>query len=173
MFLFSDKMSVQKKEKTIKNAPLNHEDSAAGRSKAEARPEKVCGTFKIHKADDDKHLAFGWANVAIRENGEQIKDLQGDIIDPDVLEDAAYRFVLMYREGGEMHERGGCAVLVESVMFTKEKMAAMGIPEGTVLEGWWIGFLVTDEEVWQKVKSGEYPMFSIEGEAVRTPIEDE
>lgn len=71
-----------------------------------------------------------------------------------------------------MHERGDCAVLVESVMITKEKMLAMGIPEGTVPEGWWIGFLVTDEDVWQKVKSGEYPMFSIEGEAVSSKVEE-
>jgi hypothetical protein len=78
--------------------------------------------------------------------------------------------VEFYREGGEMHERGGVATLVESVMFTKEKMALMGIPEGTVPEGWWIGFKVYDDDVWEKVKSGEYPMFSIEGEAIRREV---
>lgn len=72
-----------------------------------------------------------------------------------------------------MHERGGCAVLVESVIFTPEKIAAMGIPEGTVPAGWWIGFKVTDDDVWAKVKDGTYPMFSIEGEAVRVPAEAE
>lgn len=173
MFLFRDKVALQKNEKLIEKGIEMPSTSEPSASKAEARPEKVHGTFKIHKADEDKHLAFGWANVAVRDDGEQIQDLQGDVIDPEVLEDAAYRFVLMYREGGEMHERGDCAVLVESVMFTKEKMTAMGIPEGTVPEGWWIGFLVTDEEVWQKVKNGEYPMFSIEGEAVRTEIPDQ
>lgn len=45
----------------------------------------------------------------------------------------------------------------------------MGIPEGTVPTGWWIGFKVTDDDVWAKVKDGTYPMFSIEGEAVRVP----
>ena len=77
------------------------------------------GRFKIHKSDDDEMLAFGWANVAITSDGEQVTDLQGDIVDPDVLEDAAYNFVEFYREGGEMHERGGCAVLVESVIDRK------------------------------------------------------
>lgn len=129
------------------------------------------GKFNIYKSDDDKKLAFGWANVAITTDGEQITDLQEDIVDPDVLEEAAYQFVELYREGGEMHERGGCAVLIESVVFTKEKMAAMGIPQGTVPEGWWIGFKVTDPDVWEKVKSGEYSMFSIEGEAVRENVE--
>ena len=88
-------------------------------------------------------------------------------MDPEELENAAYQFVELYREGGEMHERGGCAVLIESVVFTKEKMSAIGIPSGTLPEGWWIGFKVTDEKVWSKVKSGEYSMFSIEGNADR------
>lgn len=49
-------------------------------------------------------------------------------------------------------------------------MQVMGIPEGTLPAGWWIGFKVTDEEVWQKVKDGTYPMFSIEGEAERVEV---
>lgn len=142
----------------------------ATRGQSEVQKRVLNGRFKIHKSDDDEMLAFGWANVAITEDGKQIPDLQEDIIDPDVLEQAAYQFVEFYREGGEMHERGGCAVLVESIMFTKEKMAVMGIPEGTLPEGWWIGFRVTDPDVWDKVKSGEYPMFSIEGEAVREEV---
>ena len=51
--------------------------------------------------------------------------------------------------------------------------AAMGIPEGVVPEGWWIGFKVTDDEVWEKVKDGTYPMFSIEGEAIREEVDEE
>lgn len=133
----------------------------------------IKGKFKIMKSDDDKMLAFGWANVSMRINGELIEDWQSDIIEPEELENAAYNYVLFYREGGEMHERGGAAILIESVVFTEEKMAAMGIPAGTLPVGWWIGFKVTDEEVWQKVKDGTYPMFSIEGEAERIEVEDE
>ena len=71
-----------------------------------------------------------------------------------------------------MHERGGAAVLVESVVFTKEKAEAMGIPEGILPTGWWIGFKVLDEDVWEKVKDGTYSMFSIEGTAERVEEED-
>ena len=124
----------------------------------------------ITKMDEDKRLAFGWANVAVTVDGEQTPDRQGDVIDTDVLEDAAYRFVELYREGGEMHERGNVAVLVESVVFTKEKMWAMGIPTGTVPEGWWVGFRVLYDDVWEKVKTGEYSMFSIGGRAIREEI---
>lgn len=130
----------------------------------------VKGRFKIEKADDDKHLAFGWASVSMRIDGELVEDWQSDIIEYEELESAAYQFVEFYREGGEMHERGGVAVLIESVVFTEEKMKAIGIPEGTLPVGWWIGFKVLDEEVWEKVKDGTYPMFSIEGEAERIEV---
>lgn len=132
----------------------------------------VTGRFKIAKSDDDKRLAFGWANVSVNAAGEQLVDYHEDMIDIEELEQAAYKFVEFYREGGEMHERGGCAVLIESMVFTKEKQAALGLPEGTVPEGWWIGFHVTDDDVWAKVKDGTYPMFSIEGEAIREPVEE-
>ena len=130
-------------------------------------------SFTITKSLDDQMLVFGWANVAIRANGEQIEDWQEDIVDPEELEKAAYQFVELYREGGEMHERGGAAVLIESCVFTKEKMAAMKIPEGTLPEGWWIGFKVLDPDVWEKIKDGTYSMFSIEGEAVREEVTEE
>lgn len=75
----------------------------------------------IAKMDDERRLAFGWASVAIRVDGEQIEDWQNDMIDPEDLESAAYNFVELYREGGEMHEKGDVAVLIESVVFTEEK----------------------------------------------------
>ena len=133
-------------------------------------PEVVNGQFKIQKTNDEKMLAFGWASVAVRASGEQIEDWQEDIIDPEDLENAAYEFVRLYRDGGEMHERGGVAVLVESVVFTREKQRLIGIPEGTLPVGWWIGFKVTDPSVWEKVRDGTYSMFSIEGEAVRVEV---
>lgn len=133
----------------------------------------VKGRFSVAKANDDQMLAFGWASVAIRTDGEQIEDWQGDIIDPEDLEQAVYDYVQFYGDGGEMHERGGVAKLVESVMFTKEKTKAMGIPDGTVPEGWWIGFRVIDPDVWDKVKDGTYSMFSIEGTGERVEMTEE
>lgn len=122
------------------------------------------GKFEIKKSSEEKRLAFGWASVA------NIVDLQNDVIDAEELEQAAYNFVRFYREGGEMHERGNCAELVESIVFTPEKLKALGLPENSLKTSWWIGFYVTDDEVWQKVKSGEYSMFSIEGQAIREEI---
>ena len=129
----------------------------------------VKNRFSIRKADDERRQVFGWASIAVTPEGEQIEDYQGDLIAPADLEQAAYEFVRLYGEGGEMHEPSKriVAVLIESVVFTKEKAAAIGIPEGTLPEGWWIGFQVTDPEVWEKIKNGTYAMFSIEGEGER------
>lgn len=73
----------------------------------------------------------------------------------------------------QMMYKGFIATLVESVVFTEEKQRAMGIPEGTLPVGWWIGFKVLDADVWEKVKDGTYSMFSIEGEAERVEVKDE
>lgn len=146
----------------------------AGRQPASVKKTAgtISGRFAIKKSDEDKHLAFGWAYVSQDEAGEQTEDHSGDQLEPEELEAAAYQFVELYREGGEMHERGGCAVLVESMVFSKEKQQALGIPDGTLPVGWWIGFKVTDDDVWAKVKDGTYPMFSIEGTAIREEIEE-
>lgn len=153
---------------------LNKPIAKTQRKEIEKELEKAMlkGRFRIQKSEDEKRLAFGWASIAVDETGEQLIDWQKDMVDPEELEAAAYRFVRLYREGGEMHERGGCATLVESVVFTAEKMQAMGIPEGILPVGWWIGFYVSDDDVWEKVKSGEYPMFSIEGAARRVEVEE-
>lgn len=97
-------------------------------------------------------------------------DHSGDIVDVAEIEKAAYRFVKLYREGSDNHERGGIGVVIESMVFTKEKAEALGIPAGVMPEGWWVGFEVSDEEVWKKIKDGTYSMFSIEGTAERVEL---
>lgn len=124
----------------------------------------------ISKMKDDEHLVFGWANVSLNEEGQAPIDWQGDITAPAVLEKAAYQYVLKHRTTGEMHQGESVGYMVESVMFTKSKMEAMGIPEGVVPEGWWIGFYVPDDEVVAKIKDGSYKMFSIQGKAKKLKI---
>ncbi|MGN0489344.1 MAG: XkdF-like putative serine protease domain-containing protein [Ruminococcus sp.] len=126
--------------------------------------------FAIAKHDEEKRIAFGWAYQCRDKTGAQMVDHSGDIVDADVLENAAYKFVELYREGSDNHERGGIGVLVESMMFTPEKTAALGIPDRTLPTGWWVGFKVTDEAVWDKIKDGTYSMFSIEGTAQTVPV---
>ncbi|MMZ45270.1 hypothetical protein D3C76_169760 [compost metagenome] len=125
--------------------------------------------FTIAKSVKEKQLVFGWANIAKDKNGNFPLDWDGDVTSPDQLENAAYSFVLKHRKTGERHQGDAVGNMVESVMFTKEKMDAMGIPPGIVPEGWWVGFHIPDAEVFAKVKSGEYEMLSVQGKAKRTP----
>lgn len=128
--------------------------------------------FEIKKMEPDKMLVFGWANVSARRDGEVIEDFQQDVIEPEDLENAAYAYVLNFRAAGEMHDPGlrERGWLVESCVFTKEKQTAIGIPEGNVPEGWWVGFKIDDPVTWEKIKNGEFRMFSIEGTGEREPL---
>lgn len=122
----------------------------------------------------EANLVFGWANVTVDEEGEVPEDFQGDMIPTAIMEAAAYSFALSKGYCNEEHKYGtDCGYLIECMMFTAEKMAAMGIPEGTIPEGLWVGFYIPDDEIFAKVKSGEYGMFSIEGYGYKHLINDE
>ena len=129
---------------------------------------KSAGIQEAHQ-----QLVFGYANVTIQEDGTVPFDWQGDMIETSELETAAYTYVLNNGFLNQEHISGtDCGFLVESFMITKEKLAAMGIPEGYVPEGWWVGFYIPDPEVYAKVLDGTYNMFSIEGKATRVPVQE-
>lgn len=125
---------------------------------------------EVMKVDDVKGLVFGWASVAVRKDGSEVEDAQGDIIDVEELEEAAYEFVLKFRESDDMHTKEVTGHLVESIVFTQEKLDKMGIPEGTIPLGWWVGFKIDDKEQIKKLKSRKRLMFSIGGDAIREKI---
>lgn len=122
--------------------------------------------FKVAKADGQERMVFGWAWVTRGADGRAVVDSQGDFIELDELERAAYRHVLNFHQAGGGHDPAlrGVGQLVESVVLTPEKRAAMGIG-GAAPDGWWVGYLIDDAETWRRVSSGEYAMFSIEGMA--------
>ena len=120
--------------------------------------------LKIAKADADQQLIFGWASV-VELDGQLIVDKQGDAILAADLEKAAYDFVLNARVYGQMHQTVGAGRLIESMVFTAEKQAALGIELGKV--GWWVGFRVDDAQTWAALKRGELPEFSIGGSGRR------
>lgn len=194
-----DKSQMQQ---TVERAIYGHEDLAATHAarrmlekrygldwkKLKAQAEKESSTkksvfdgeyidepasFDILKSDDDKHLVFGWASIAQTADGEMIEDIQKDIIEPEDLEDAAYEYVLNFRDTGEEHLAGyrKKGKLIESCVFTEEKQRAMGLAPGSLPVGWWIGFHIEDEDAWRRIKDGTYRMFSIEGKAERVPVE--
>lgn len=127
--------------------------------------------FPIEKRDDDWQVVYGWASVAVDKAGNEIIDLHGDIIPIEELEAAAIEFMLNSRKAGVLHLKDkagkvvGVGKCVECMVFTVEKMAALGIPDGTLPQALWVGLRIDDPVVWSMVKSGELPMFSIGGRA--------
>ncbi len=145
----------------------NGSEASAVAAKAGGEPVELF--IEVAKDDDgnpavqeDERLAFGWLSV-VEEDGQAVVDLQDHVIEPAELEKAAYGFVLDSRVAGEMHKTIGVGALVESMVFTKEKQAALGIDLGKV--GWWVGFKL-DSDTFAKVKSGDLRAFSIGGRGV-------
>ena len=125
------------------------------------------------KVDEERRLVFGWSYVAQDPDGNVLIDKQGDFIDdPEELEKAAYGFVVDSRRGDAMHAKRDVATLVESIVFTPDKIAKMGIPEGSIpRNAWWTGFRVTDDDVWQLVKEGKLTGFSMGGSGTRQKVD--
>jgi hypothetical protein len=142
--------------------------------------------FQIAKLDEEQCLVFGFANVSVSkttargEGGEEFFDLQNDAIPPAELEKAAYTHVLEFRAANDMHVGPVTGELVESIVFTPDKLEKFATDPATgkvneadleVLKRlfptrWWVGYKM-EKSSFAKVKSGEYRMFSIEGEADR------
>lgn len=129
-------------------------------------------TFHIAKLDPSRQLVFGWVNVCVLKTGEAVEDLEGDVIDVADFEDAVYEFNLVGREANAEHAGATIGHLVESLFVTEEKLAALGLAPDALPLGWWAGWKVDDMTAWEKVQSGEYQAFSIEGTAAREALTD-
>lgn len=125
-------------------------------------PLKAEGT--VMKFDEEKRLVFGWAYVTHDPTGTLNVDKSGEFVDdPYEVEEAAYGFVLKSRTGDVDHTNVETSTLVESIMFTPEKIEKMGLPDGIIPTGWWVGFKVHDDTVWKN--RHKYTSFSIFGSA--------
>jgi len=131
----------------------------------------VQSEFEVANVDDARQQVCGWAYISADQQGRLIKDRQGDIIEPDELEGAAYRYVLKSRAGDTMHDEAPVATMIESVVLTPEKQAALGLAPGSLPVGWWVGFQVDDPTAWSNVRKGRFLSFSIGGSAVREEVD--
>jgi hypothetical protein len=131
---------------------------------AEKRDAEWSVSIPISKVDDEERMVWGWASV-IEEAGIVVTDKQDDKIDLAELSKAARDFMKFYRVGGDMHETMGTGDIVESIVFTPDLQKALGIDLKKV--GWFIGYHVTSDDVWKRVKSGDLKAFSFGGRARR------
>lgn len=132
----------------------------------------------ISKADEEKKQVFGWCSIS-KKDGVDVVDLQGDMIPIEEIETAAYSYMLNSRKGGNQHQRVNkgfvedeplhVSDIIESVVFTPEKIEKMGLP-ADFPQGWWIGQQIHDEETWQQVKTGQRKSFSVHGKGRREPV---
>lgn len=125
---------------------------------------------EFSKVDDEKRQVFGWASI-VELDGQPVVDRQGDYISPEDIEKAAYDYVHKSRKGGDQHRREGdqpfhASNMIESIVFTDEKIEKMGLPDD-MPRGWWVGYKVEDDATWSKVKKGEVTGFSIHGRGKR------
>jgi len=130
-----------------------------------AGTEKTAAT--VLKVDTARRLVYGWFSV-IEERGATVVDYDDDVIRAGALLDAAHEFLLESRAGKLMHRGKRVADLVESVVFTKDVQAALGIDLGVV--GWFGAMKIRDDELWKRVLAGEFQAFSIGGVSRRREI---
>jgi hypothetical protein len=148
----------------------------SGEDESLAKIEDAEFKFVVKSADPDEQLIFGWASI-VQKGDYLVIDKQGDMILPEELEKAAYDFLLDGGQHGHLHATIGTGRPVESMVFTKEKQAALGIvikdaDSGEQIVGWWTGFKVDDPVVWAKHKSGELPEFSIGGASMSVKMDE-
>jgi hypothetical protein len=124
-------------------------------------------TGQILKVDEEQRLIYGWASV-ITEKGKTVVDLQGDVIEADVLVKAVNEFMENVRVGKTMHVGEETGKVIHSLPVTKEICDALGIQSDR--EGWIVAYKVYDDSVWDRVKSGELRAFSIGGRAQREEL---
>jgi len=162
-----------------------HVSTALGNQKKKEDDEEITEKAEfdivITKLDPEQRKVFGWASVSMR-GGKVLIDKQDDMILPDELEKASHDYALHWRSQGDMHEQDSGKVvqkgrLIESIVFTPEKMAKCGLmaidPQtGEQLMGWFVGFQVDDPKLWAAHKRGERPEFSIGGTSRRVTIKE-
>jgi hypothetical protein len=117
---------------------------------------------KILKIDEEQRIIYGWASVSTYKD-ELVVDLQGDVIKTDTLHKSVNEFMKGVRVGKLNHQGEQVGQILHSFPMTKGICEALGIQSDK--EGWITGYHVTNDALWDKVKSGEYAEFSIGGRA--------
>lgn len=121
--------------------------------------------ISIAKVNEEENTVFGWASVAIAEDGSAVVDGEGDVITPDELRKAAYEFTKAFGEANVAHAGPSVGNLVTSLVVDADSRETLGITKGPKV-GWYVGFQV-DDATFAKVKDGTLSMFSIEGTGKR------
>ena len=124
----------------------------------EADMNEVSLVSKIAMVEEDKRLAYGVVLVP-----DEV-DSQGDVAPAEVIEEAAHDYLASCRAVSKMHMAPAMASVVESYIAPCEiRLGTQEVKKGS----WVIAVKVADEELWERIRSGEYGGFSVGGLAER------
>lgn len=118
----------------------------------------------ILKLDDSKRIVYGVFLVPDK------FDRQGDKVIMEDVEKVAHGFLKDYRAVDEMHEKQTTDADVVESAIAQEDMTYFG---KSITKGTWFGAIrINTDEVWDKVKSGEYKAFSVRIWGRREPVKE-
>jgi hypothetical protein len=124
--------------------------------------EKSSLDGEIFRVDNEQRIVWGWASVT-KVGGDYVVDRHGHVITSDTMTKAATAFMeKSLRAAKTEHYGDPVGAVVHSLPMTQEIAKALGIT--CEREGWIIGMKIYDDGVWQMVKTGEFPAFSIGGQ---------
>ncbi len=126
--------------------------------------------FQVVANDAPRRLVTAWAYQTVLKDGTRVVDHSGEFIESADLETAALEFMRASREASDDHGPDQAGEVLESLVFTKEKLEALGVA-GKLPEGWLVTVRL-DPETFGKVESGERLMLSIEGKAQRLEVSE-
>ena len=127
-------------------------------------------SIPITKTNDVTQCVFGWASVAATADGVPLVDLQGDVVDIYELERAFQEYFKESRELNFRHAGPSRGTLVEMLVVTPEKIAALGLPNDALPLGALVTYHLPDADDYAKAKGEGLLMFSIEGTAQREDV---
>lgn len=106
------------------------------------------------KADAEKQIVYG----IVSEPG--VEDAQGDVLDPETIEQACHDYMVKSQMVGADHKSVAPAKVVENYIApTAFKMGDEQVRKGS----WVLAVQVVDKAAWQKVKDGDWTGFSLGG----------
>lgn len=124
----------------------------------------------LYFKDDEKHMVYGCAlrtDFPIYRNSEEYGEYYLEF-SKDAVEKMMRRFMKNGYQNNftEQHQRNTDGITItESWIKTdefKDKSNALGIGNDCAVGSWFIGAYVDSNDVWQKIKNGEYKGFSVE-----------
>lgn len=123
---------------------------------AKLRQQEPQPLVKVTKADQEKRIVYG-----IVYEPEEV-DTDGDFAKAAEIEEAAHNYLMNSRIVGAQHGAVAKAEVVESYIAPSDiEFAGQPVKKGS----WVVAVKVHDEDMWAKVKKGEYTGFSMGGYA--------